>query len=322
MSTVVSGTLAPSPAVTALPMGLRQSPASFLPPPSVEGLRFERLRPRTQTEKTPSVSETRSGECPTPYTLHPTPSPEGLPLAKRETLRRYGPNVLPLFYTARRAAPEQLEWEPLAQGLPCRLTFGLTEEDGEIAPLLTADTEPDVCTYTLPERALEPGLLYAWRVEPQDAPEVAPAQQGRFWILDAAQRARCLQGCRAIAEGGDRDFVTLGLALFLAELELYQDALELIKRGPARAKRDSRVLLAHTAQALIYRQMGKNLTEVYERSDKNVRPPAEFLAWAASREKYHADRASAQMEAAQTCSETPGRSELDHKTPRVLKAAA
>jgi hypothetical protein len=277
------------------------------------------MRPSSQPEKIPPASETRGQECPHPSSLVPHPSVEGLPLAKRETLRRYGPNVLPLFYTARRSAPEQLEWEPLTPGLPCRLTFGLPEGDGDITPLLTTDTEPGVCTYPLTVRDLEPGILYAWRVEPQDAPEAAPAQQGRFWILDAAQRARCLQGCRAIAEGGERDFVALGIALFLAELELYQDALELIKSGPARARRDSRVLLAHTAQALIYRQMGKNLAEAWERSDLNVRPPAEFLAWAGSREKYHGDRASAQMEAAQT---TTREAETRQEAPRTLKVAA
>lgn len=315
MSTIMSGTAAPTSAVTALPPGLISPGQNFvtttLPATS---LRFDRLHARHNPPK-PPASEDREAAC--------APScNEGLPLAKRETLRRYGPNVLPLFYTARRSAPDQLEWEALIPHLPSHLTFGLAGKKQEIEPVIECDVAPGISVYSLKEFSFEPGVLYAWRVEPLDAPETAPPQEGRFWLLSEEERARCLQGCRALSEGGDRDFVALGIALFLTELELYQDALELIKRGPARAERDARVLLAHTAQALVYRQLGKNLAETRDRQGIAGNLSTDFLAWAANRERYHSDRASAQVDAAQAAGGGQVRTQNDRRAPRKAKIAA
>lgn len=216
--------------------------------------------------------------------------------SRREQLAQFGPNVLPLFYTARRNAPEFLEWEPLAPASAMRLIFGVPDSTEEITPIMTRTLPPGVHSCALSCSDLQPGISYAWRVEAEETGAV-PIQEGRFWLLDDLQQARWKHGCRALSEGSDRDFIAIGLALYLAELELYQDALEIIKRGPSLSERTSRILLAHTAQALVYRQMYQNLQNKQRNDTVMTTLIPAFTVWAKNREQYHCSRANAQMTA-------------------------
>jgi hypothetical protein len=149
--------------------------------------------------------------------------------------------------------------------------------------------------WSLAEACIEPGVLYQWELEPaEDNHSVQPDQpagpQGWFWILPPDLREQLERGKQVVAKGSDPDFIAIGLALFMCEMQLYQEALEEIKRGPDRSDCPARKLMAHSVQALIYQQMSKHLAQ---KDAEQPSPPIWFRTWAAGRERYHRERAEA-----------------------------
>lgn len=226
---------------------------------------------------------------------------------------RYGPRSTPLFYTALQKSPERLTWDGFPGVSAWSLSLGEPRPGGRLAPIHTATVSAPV--WPFPNLQWETGTLYAWRVEPASEPEAdrpveegmsdPPALEGRFWLLPAASAARLERGRQILAQGTESDFAAIALALLMAELGLYQEALLLVKTDSARRTRPARVLLAHIVQALVYRQMEQQLKQEELRIQAGL-ISARFAAWAANREQYHRQQATTQMEG--------GRTTLDSET--------
>ncbi|HZP83377.1 MAG TPA: hypothetical protein VFB21_17165 [Chthonomonadaceae bacterium] len=227
---------------------------------------------------------------------------------------RFGPRSAPLFYTALRERPGKLTWEAQPGAAAYRVVVGIPESEARIRPLLAATT--GALSVPLAGVCLEPGTVYAWRVEPValatpgsreaaadreegDIPLAeAPGfwrQEGRFWRLEPDQAARWEHGCRLVSPMADPDFRNLGLALLLAEVGLYHEALLHIKNCPMAQAREARLTLAHTAQALIYKQMAQRMEAQRGAGANPETLPACFYAWAQAREQYHRQKVAARL---------------------------
>jgi hypothetical protein len=212
--------------------------------------------------------------------------------------QRYGPRSLPLFHTALQKPPERLVVRDLPFAPPYRVTLGITDSTGSIAPPETVLVSGPEIAWPLEGLSFRLGETYAWRVEPgaslpSEAAEypLLPVQAGRFWLLEPERLAHLEQGREALNSVADPDFAAIAMALLMTEMGLFQDALQLVRNGPARSARVPRVLLAHIVQALIYRQMGKHLA--VDRASETL--PACFRLWAENREQYHRSLGEAQM---------------------------
>ncbi len=207
---------------------------------------------------------------------------------------QYGPRSAPLFYTALREAPARLRWEAWPDANAYRVTIGLPTSENTITPLMTATTLPgEECSLAVTELALRPGQVYAWRVEPILRPDCRVAEalmgdEGRFWLTDPDLLERWERGRALFEPMADPDFRAIAQALLLAEVGLFHEALRSIRSRPNLQEHQGRAVLAHTAQALIYKQMGQRLAE-------EERAPADFRTWATARETYHRQRVSGQI---------------------------
>ncbi|HZO91216.1 MAG TPA: hypothetical protein VFB38_23025 [Chthonomonadaceae bacterium] len=215
---------------------------------------------------------------------------------------RYGPRSAPLFYTALREAPTRLSWESPPMDTACRVTLEMAEADGRFAPLAVTTLASDTHSLPLTGLPLRPGAVYAWRVEPAVRVEGAAEteggwwQEGRFWLLEPEMLERLDRGRQLFAETPDPDFRAIALALLMAEVGLYHEALLQIRNGPAREERPARQALSHTTQALIYRQVAQRLEQEQARGGPAGGPPACFHAWASAREEYYRQKVMAQSE--------------------------
>jgi hypothetical protein len=220
---------------------------------------------------------------------------------------RYGPRSAPLFYTALREPPGRLTWEAWPQAMAYRVTVGRFT-DAEPAPLIAMTLSGETCSLSLRDLSVRPGAVYAWRVEPicPEAPAIGAEEEetcdaagfsyeGRFWLLDADMTARWERGQALFEPMPDPDFRAIAQALMLAEVGLYHEALLHIRNGSVRQERQARTVLAHTAQALIYRQMAQRLEVEENRDVPGGRSPACFAAWVAAREEYHRKQVTGQL---------------------------
>lgn len=223
---------------------------------------------------------------------------------------RFGPRSAPLFYTALLERPGKLIWEAQPGTEVYRVIVGLPESEGGIRPLLAATT--GARSLSLSGFCLEPGTVYAWRVEPvafatpeiqeadpdrveRDLPPTEPPgfwrQEGRFWRLEPDLAARWEHGSQLVSPMADPAFRILGLALLMAEVGLYHEALLHIRNSPLAQAREAHLTLAHTAQALIYKQMAQRMEA--QRGAGTL--PACFYAWAQAREQHHRQKVAARL---------------------------
>lgn len=207
-----------------------------------------------------------------------------------ERARRFGPNLNPLFYTALRTTPRQLRWENLYPDAPVTIGLYVLTDREALHPLLRTGLPPGTSACLLPDMQVEPGRVCIWRVV-FDAPDEPVTWEGRFWMLDRHQLARWERGRRVLLESGDPDFAAIGMALFLSDLQLYQEALQCVLRGPAQSRRPARALLACTAQALIYQQMHQRMQAVQQVGDIAPETLPRFACWAEQRARYYRERA-------------------------------
>jgi hypothetical protein len=270
------------------------------------GYREESVSPRHSALTTPDSRAERL-----PESARPVISADPALAASRA---RFGPRSAPLFYTALREPPGKLTWEAQPGAAAYRVVVGIPESETRIRPLLAATT--GARSLPLAGFCLEPGTVYAWRVEPvalatpgsreaaadreerdnplAEAPEFW-RQEGRFWRLEPDQAARWEHGCRLVSPMADPDFRILGLALLMAEVGLYHEALLHIQNSLMAQAREARLTLAHTAQALIYKQMAQRMEAQRGAGANPETLPACFYAWAQAREQYHRQKVAARL---------------------------
>ncbi|MCS6776947.1 MAG: hypothetical protein RMJ43_15480 [Chloroherpetonaceae bacterium] len=207
-----------------------------------------------------------------------------------ERVAQFGPNLIPLFYTALRATPRHLQWENLYPNAPVTINLYVLTDDRELHLLFCTRLPPGTSICPLPDVQVEPGRTCIWRVV-FDVPGESVALEGYFWLLERHQQMRWEHGCRVLQEDSDPDFAAIGMALFLADLQLYQEALQCILQGPAQSRRPARALLACTAQALIYQQMHRKLEAMLHADVAGPEALHCFAHWAGQRARYYRERA-------------------------------
>ncbi|HEV2471662.1 MAG TPA: hypothetical protein VGS41_03290, partial [Chthonomonadales bacterium] len=208
------------------------------------------------------------------------------------------PRAMPLFYTGLRAAPRRILWNQPAHSGAIRFIV-TSMKGGETVYNLQAraDTGLNRAEWELPELQLNRGDAYNWALtsSPCGAEPAAEAYldqeqrnlRGRLWLLDESEMLRLREATEALSSVADPDFRAFALALLVADLGLFQDAIQLVQRGSAQPAHRARALMAHGVQAIISARMNRHLRQ--HPFGKGV--PAIFSAWVTGMEAFHRQEA-------------------------------
>ena len=243
------------------------------------------------------------------------PLPTALQI-EQEAQSPFGPQSIPLFYTALQSPPQRLLWEDSMQLAAKYGTINVTVWDDQDAFVQVNSVHSgNYHLWPLAELDFEPGLFYHWRLgtesladfamqnrqksSPVELPVFA-SQAGCFWLLSTEEEDRLAKGLETVSQIAEPEYKAMAEALLMTELGLFHDAIQLVKNGPACCEQPTRTLLAHTLQALVYRKMGKHLESQGKSQPSlgSLLPSA--LLWTRNREQYHRQRITALMQSSQT----------------------
>ena len=204
----------------------------------------------------------------------------------------YGPGSRPLFYTALLQPPRHLIWGVIPNTTACRVSLGMVSREAGTAVMWSSFANcQDGFSWLVPDLGLHSGCHYRWRIKPQSAadlemrlpnlslPEPHGVREARFWLLPAGSLERIQSGLNLIRERSDPQFLPLAEAMFLAEYQLYQDALTRLPLFDA-TRTQAHSLLYETTRSIIFRQMIRHMGQQPDL------PPC-FLEWATKNEQYH-----------------------------------
>jgi hypothetical protein len=230
----------------------------------------------------------------------------------------FGPQSSPLYYTALSRVPRRL----IVAGLDDERIYKIVlttvdansttdDTDAQQQWILPARPVNGRCIWPLTELATLTEATCAWRIEEtqgtafnssvedctteEDTAQSISPREGCFRLLDAAYRDRLKQGQQHLERVRDAPLGSPASALFMAELGLYHEALSMTTTYLKHETKRGNQLVARTVQALIYKQMLKQIDQERRGDLLWDRRLGWYLTWTQNRERYHREMTVAMM---------------------------
>ena len=231
-------------------------------------------------------------------------------LSRKHTHSAFGPLSSPLYYTTLSRLPTRLVCAGLPRASLCKLVLTSADSEAPIHRSLQANSVNGVCIWPLTAMPSFAEMLCTWRIEENPEGErlcsnnsvrvgamqaPLPPREGRFHILKADSRDRLIRGQHRLMQVSDSNIASSANALFMAEFGLYHEALVIVDACLKSQTGHSSLLMARTVQALIYKQMRRQIEQEQKRHAARTAPLDWYNTWTINRERYHRELSIALM---------------------------